>query len=98
MKRLTKTKKNNVQILHGRSPTSPKIFSSIRILSVPALRSVALGKKLLGHHRKSTNFRHVVVFSTLELFSTISSIRKAISIILGSYDIFFQETTVSYII
>lgn len=74
-----------MQVLQGRSPTSPRIFSGTTIHSVPALCNIALGKKLLVHHGKSTSFMHVIVFSTLKLFSTTSSFLEIVG---RSYAIF----------
>lgn len=55
-KRLKKPRENKVQFLQGRLPISRKYFGTNRILSVEALRSTALGEKLLMHYKIEFEF------------------------------------------
>lgn len=54
--RLIKPKKKTVHLLHGRSTTSPKDFSSFKDFSTHAIHNFALGEELPVHHGNKYKF------------------------------------------
>lgn len=52
---LTKLREKNVEVLQGRSPSSPEEFSSIKNLSAQALRSIPLANSYYSMTEVSTN-------------------------------------------
>lgn len=53
---LEKRREDNMPYLQGRSFSSAEDFTSIRILSVQALRNHALGEDLLVHYEKKYEY------------------------------------------
>lgn len=52
----------------------PKDFSSFKMVTVQALRDIALGEELLGRYGIRTNFMDGVELSKVDCFTTAGSV------------------------